>query len=143
MIKSAYGWLLVFAFLSCVLAPQMVQSQAQDPLLIYRQAGASPEQQSQIQALGDAFEKSAGPKVAQARQLLKKIQEYSLQPMPDEDAVFKTQDEINQLQMDMATSKLNLMLEIRRVLTPEQRIRLVKLMKERRDASQHMQQMSP
>ena len=139
MIKRLQKLLLASVLLAGFLTPQLVLSQGQDPLVIYRQAGASPEQQSQIQALGDAFEKNAGPKVAQAKQLMKKMQEYSMQPMPNEDAVFKTQDEINQLQVDMATSKLNLMLEIRRILTPEQRVRLVKLMKERRNMSQHMQ----
>ena len=127
--------LLLFSAVAVAVAVPLYTVQAQpsqDPLQIYREAGASDNQQKAIRDLGKEFETTARVKVERANNLLKKMQEYSLQPLPDEKEVLSTQDEINTLQADMANSRIKLMLKIRGLLSPEQRDKLISILKERR-----------
>jgi Spy/CpxP family protein refolding chaperone len=102
-----------------------------DPTGIYREAGAQPEQLQKIRDLAKDYEQSAMVKAERAKNLLKKMQDLSLQPNPDEKAVLSTQDEINSLQAEMANSRIKIMLKIRTILSEEQRQHLVELMKQR------------
>jgi Spy/CpxP family protein refolding chaperone len=118
-------------------APYMVQAQPvpeqgqrKDPIDMYVQAGATPEQQAKIRALAKEFEVGARIKIERAGNLLRKIQNFSLEPMPDEKAVLATQTEFNNLQADVATSRIKLMLQIRSILNDEQRLKLVQMLKE-------------
>jgi Spy/CpxP family protein refolding chaperone len=115
-------------------APNMVlaEQEQRDPIAMYVDAGASPEQQGKIRALATEFEKSAKVKIERAQNLLKKLQQFSLEPLPDEKTVLATQGELNALQSDIAMSRIRLMLQIRGVLTEEQRVKLVQLLKESR-----------
>lgn len=117
------------------LAPNMVQAQPQppqgDPVAIYREAGASPEQQQKIRDMAREFEQSAFVKAERIKNLMKKMQDLSLQPTPDEKVVMGTQDDINAAQADIANSRIKLMIRIRGLLTEEQRTKLVQILKER------------
>jgi Spy/CpxP family protein refolding chaperone len=121
-----------------LVAPHLVQAQPQaengDPMLIYREAGANKDQQKQIESLVHEWEQGARPKSEKARALLKKMDELSLQPMPDEKQVMETQSELNSLSAEMANARIRLQLKIRSVLTGEQRKRLVDLLKTHRQA---------
>lgn len=125
------------------MAPNVVANaqpgmQPQDPIAIYVDAGASTDQQAKIRALAKEFETTARIKVERANNLFKKMHQLSLEPMPDEKTVLATQEEINNLQADMATSRLKLMLQIRALLSDEQRQKLVALLKERRNGQPAM-----
>src|SRR6185437_9677136 len=98
---------------------------------IYREAGATPDQLSKIHEMARDFEQSAMVKAERAKNLLKRMQELTLQPSPDEKAVTGTQDEINSLQAEMANSRIRLMIKIRNMLSDEQREKLVTLLKAR------------
>jgi Spy/CpxP family protein refolding chaperone len=122
----------------CLLSFGQLQARAQgtapDPTAIYRDAGAQPEQLQKIRDVAKDFEQGALVKAERARNLLKKMQDLSLQANPDEKSVMATQEEINSLQAEMANSRLKVMLKIRAILNEEQREKLVGLMK------QHMAQ---
>lgn len=131
----------VFATVLLLSAPNMVRAQyspfeSRDPIAVYVEAGATSEQQSKIRKLAKEFETTARVKIERASNLMKKMQQFSMEPMPDEQLVLSTQNEINSLQADMANARIRLMLAIRSVLTEEQRQRLVALLKEHRAVSQ-------
>jgi Spy/CpxP family protein refolding chaperone len=102
---------------------------AEDPLAIYRAAGIDSEQENQIHTLVKDFESESGPRMDTLHKLLKEMRELSLQPLPEESAVFAKQDEINHAQNELANARVKLLLKIRNSLKPEQREKLVSLMK--------------
>jgi Spy/CpxP family protein refolding chaperone len=127
----------VVAVGAALLVPNMVQAQTptnpgQDPIALYVEAGASADQQSKIRTLAHEFETTARVRVERAANLMRKMQAFSLEPMPDEKAVLATQAEINSLQAELANARIKLMLQIRTVLSDEQRGKLVQLLKEQR-----------
>lgn len=129
------GVAAVIATTGC--APYMVRAEnspfeSKDPIAVYVEAGASQEQQQSIRTLAQEFESSAKVKVVRAGNLMRKLQQLSLEPEPDEKTVLALQEEINTIQADLAMSRLKLMLKIRSVLTGEQRLRLVQLLKDHR-----------
>lgn len=105
-----------------------------DPVSIYREAGAGEEQLNKIRELAKDFESSARVKAERIRNLMHQMQTLSFEPDPDEKKVFATQDEINSLAADMSNARIKLMLKIRGLLSPEQRFRLVQIMRERTGA---------
>jgi len=129
--------LFSMALVLFVMSPSVVQAQGQpggppgparDPIAIYRAAGCSPEQEAQIRELAKSFEELARAKGQQVVGLWKDMRNLSLQPDPEPSAIMAKQDEINKVNSDMATEKMKLMLSIRKVLTPDQKQRLVQLM---------------
>lgn len=102
-----------------------------EPFAVYREAGASEEQQAQIQALAGEFEKMARVKAALLRNLAKQLQEASFEPELDEKKILALQEEMNQLQVTLNSERIKLMLKIRQLLNQEQKIKLVQIMKER------------
>lgn len=119
-----------------IVAPYVVHAQPmldrKDPIEMYVQAGATAEQQAKIRGLAREFESGVRVKIERAGNLLRKLQGFSLEPMPDEKSVLATQGEFNQLQSDISMSRIKLMLQIRTVLNDEQRLKLVQLLKEQR-----------
>ena len=105
--------------------------QEHDPAAIYIQAGANKEQVEQIRALAKDYESKSSEQAGEVMDLLRDMHKFSLQPDLDEEKILVTQDKINKLQNEMATEKVKLLISIRKVLTPEQRKDLVKLMKKR------------
>jgi len=101
----------------------------EDPLSIYRAAGIDAEQEKQIHNLVKDFESESVPRMDALHKLLKEMRELSLQPLPEESAVLAKQDEINHAQNELANTRVKLLLKIRNSLKPEQRDKLVNLMK--------------
>ena len=102
-----------------------------DPVLIYREAGASEEQELKIRQIAHEFEQVAKVKVERLRNLSKQLREMSFQSAIDETKALSVQSEINELQATLNTERIKLMLKIRAVLSPEQNEKLVTLMRER------------
>lgn len=102
-----------------------------DPVLIYRDAGASEEQESKIRSIAQDYEKVARVRVERLRNLSKQLRELSYQPAIDEQKVLTLQTEINELQSNLNTERIKLMVKIRSVLSLEQNEKLVEIMKER------------
>lgn len=102
-----------------------------DPTAIYRDAGATPDQLEKIKTMAAEYEQSASVKAQRIQNLVKKMQDLSLEPRPSDKDVLATQDEINSLSAEMSNSRLKVMLKIRAMLTDEQRQSLVGLMKRR------------
>ncbi len=106
-----------------------------DPVLIYREAGASGEQEAKIRQLAQEYEKEARVKVERLHNLNRQIKDLSFEPEIDEKKILAVQDEINESQNFLSTERIKLMLKIRNLLTPEQKTKLLELMKEKE--SQH------
>ncbi len=68
---------------------------------------------------------------------LKRMRNMSLDVTLDEKKILETQSNINKLQSEMALDKVHLLIVIRRVLKPNQRIKLVALLRQRNQADRH------
>src|SRR5438309_1520668 len=109
--QKTRNWALSVALVCLTLAPCVVHAQvpspgappSSDPISAYKDAGASSEQQAKIRALADDFQKSATSRVEKAHKMMIKLHDLSLEPMPDEKAVYATQDQLNQLSADLST----------------------------------------
>ena len=99
-----------------------------DPLAIYKQAGIDQDQEQKINNLVKSFDVTLKQKANEMIELMRAMRVLSLQPEPDEKATFAKQEEINRLNNEMATERIRLMLNIRRLLTPAQKQKLVGLM---------------
>lgn len=101
-----------------------------DPVLVYREAGANAEQEVKIRRLAQDFEKSARVRIERIRNLSVLMRELSYEPEPDENKILNLQEEMNQLQATLNSDRIKLMLQIRKVLTGEQKQKLVQIMRE-------------
>lgn len=110
--------------------PQPPQGQGEDPMELYRKAGASQEQEVRIRQLAKDFDDSARVRRKSLFELMQQMQTLSLQPDPDEAAVLAKQAEINKVNADISTDRIKLLLKIRQLLSAEQKEKLVALMKE-------------
>jgi hypothetical protein len=108
---------------------QAGQGAATDPMAIYRQAGVSQEQETRIRQLAKDFEDQARVKAKRMMGLIQEMHQLSLETDPDEKAVLAKQDEINGVTGEMASDRIKLLLTIRKQLTPEQKAKLVGMMK--------------
>lgn len=102
---------------------------AKDPVLIYREAGATQEQEAKIRQLAQSYEKAAKVRLERLQGLSKQIKELSYQSELDEKLILALQDEMNQLQNLLNTERLKLLLSIRSLLAPETRVKLVDLLR--------------
>lgn len=100
-----------------------------DPVLIYREAGAGSEQEAKIRQYAQEYEKAARVRVERLHNLARQIKELSFEPELDETKILQAQDEYNQLQSALNSERLKLMFKIRSLLNPEQKSKLVELMK--------------
>jgi Spy/CpxP family protein refolding chaperone len=64
--------------------------------------------------------------------LIRNLRILSLQPDLDEKKILSTQNKINDLQGAMAIDRLKLNIKVRKILSPEQRVRLVSAIREQR-----------
>ena len=115
-------------------AERSAGSAQNDPVAIYSQAGATPEQIEKIRALGKESDEHRRVNFQLLMNLRKQMQELSLQLDPDEKTVIAKQEEINKVISDSATHHIKLMLKIREILTPEQKRNLTELIKLREQA---------
>jgi Spy/CpxP family protein refolding chaperone len=107
-----------------------------DPMSIYKAAGISQEQEMRIRQLAKDFEDQARVKAKRVAGLLQEMHELSLQADPEEKSVLGKQDEINQMTSEMATDRIKLLLSIRKTLSPEQKQKLITIMKDGSGQSQ-------
>jgi len=123
-----------------IVAPQTVLSQGQpsgaggpgqDPLAIYRAAGADESQLGKIREAANQFQTSAQARAKQMMALMSDMRNLSLQTDPDQQAVLSKQEEMNKLQNEQSTERIKLMLTIRTILNPAQKQKLVQLMQQR------------
>ena len=115
-------------------APDHLALPPADPLVIYRQAGVSSDQELAIARLASDYEKSARVRLARIKNLSIQLREQSFQAELDEAKIIALQEEINVLQSGLCLDRLKLMLSIRQLLSAEQKERLVQLMKEKENA---------
>lgn len=125
---SLLGSLVAFM----LLAPNAVHAQEQDPFAIYVKAGIDPSQHAQITELATQMEQTNIGRSHEIMELIKEIRTLSLQPDLDEKKILAAQNKINDLQGAMAMERLKLNMKVRKLLTPEQRMRLVAIIKEQR-----------
>ncbi len=102
-----------------------------DPVLIYRKAGASEEQEAKIRQLAHEYEKEGTVRFERLHNLFKQMKDLSFESDLDEKKILSLQDEINTLQNALNTDRIKLMLKIRSSLSREQKTKLVELLKER------------
>lgn len=101
---------------------------------MYREAGASEEQETKIRQLAQEYEKAARVKIERLKNLSLQIKELSYQPELDEGKLLAVQNEINELQNWLSSERLKLMFKIRALFSIEQKTKLVELMKEKDQA---------
>jgi Heavy-metal resistance len=114
------------------LTPSMVQAQGADPLSVYVQAGIDPTQHAQITELASQLEQTNIARAHEIMDLIQNLRVLSIQPDLDEKKILATQNKINDLQGAMATDRLKLNIKVRKILSPEQRVRLVSAIKQQR-----------
>lgn len=116
---------------SMMLIPNSVHAQA-DPLSVYVKAGIDGSQHAQITDLASQLEQTNISRSHEIMDLIKEIRALSLQPDLDEKKILAAQNKINELQGAMAIDRLKLNMKVRKLLTPEQRTKLVSIIKEQR-----------
>lgn len=102
-----------------------------DPVLIYREAGASEEQESKIRQFAQEYEQVAKVRVERLKNLSKQLRELSYEPVIDETKALALQNNINELQALLNIERIKLMIKIRSTLSNEQNEKLVSIMKDR------------
>jgi Spy/CpxP family protein refolding chaperone len=122
--------------LPAVAGENEASAEKKDPVLIYREAGANEEQEAKIRQFAQEYEKEAKVRIERLHNLSKQMRELSFDPELDEAKVLKLQDEINELQNTLNKDRIKLMLKIRGVLSPEQKTKLVELLKSKEQAPQ-------
>ncbi len=110
----------------------LTQAPNADPLDIYREAGINKEQEDKIRKMAKEFEDVQRVRLKQLFGLLEDMQELQLKPDPSEPEVMAKQTQINTLRSDISNSRIKLLLEIRATMQPEQKEKLVSLVKERK-----------
>lgn len=130
--------ILCFSAALVLMSPQAVTAQLlpdspekSDALSLYRQSGIDASQEAQISEMARNYQAVVQMKQERAGHWLNNLKRSSLQPDPDAVSVLNSQEEINRLLGEIATERVKLMLRIRSVLTPEQKQKLVDLLRQR------------
>ena len=103
---------------------------SQSRLAIYRAAGADTTQEAKLIELTREFEAAVTPKARSLVKLLQEMRSLSRQADPDPQMVLKKQDEINRINSEMSLARITLTLQMRHVLTAEQRKKLIQLIEQ-------------
>jgi Spy/CpxP family protein refolding chaperone len=129
----------VLAGYSIFMAPCAVQAQdaapPHDANGIYAQTGADQAELDKIRTIGLDFENKAKGNYQSLMDAVKDMQNLSLDPTLDETKLLATQDKINKLTTEMSTDRIKQLIACRKVLTPDQRVKLVEILKKRREAN--------
>jgi Spy/CpxP family protein refolding chaperone len=126
--------LIAAASLAAVcLAPYSVQAQPKDfdPMGIYKEAGANEAQIQQITNNAHDYEKIARVMQKRAHDIQTRMHAISLQPLPDEKAALSTQSELDHLISEISAARIKMMVKARQILTPDQREKLITILKKR------------
>lgn len=134
--------LVAAAVVSLDWAPPAVLAQASpevskgpDPMEMYIAAGADADQEKRIRHLTAEWQKGADEKFQKILALIGKLHMLSRSPELDEKTILDTQANISKLQSEMAMDKVHLLIDTRRVLTRNQRIKLVDLLQQQGKAA--------
>lgn len=127
-------WIGLTSLLSLCMPAFAESGRQEDPVLLYREAGADTTQEGEIRQMARDFEKLAKVRLEKIRNLSKQMRELSYEAEPDESKILSAQEEMNQVQSNLNLERVKLMFAIRKVLSPEQRQKLVQLMRERQNA---------
>lgn len=103
-----------------------------DPLDIYKEAGISREQEDKIRKMAKEFEDVQRVRLKTLYGLIEDMQELQMKPDPSEAEVMAKQGQINNLRSEISNSRIKLLLDIRAVMQPEQKEKLVSIVKERK-----------
>jgi len=103
-----------------------------DPLDIYREAGISKDQELKIRHMAKEFEDVQRVRLKTLYGHFEDMQDLQLKPDPTQDEVMAKQTQINSLRNEIANGRVKLLLEIRAILSPEQKEKLVSLLKDRK-----------
>lgn len=114
--------------------PGAAQAQ-RDPAALYLQVGADNNTVQKVRQLAADFETSIRSKYEAIMGQMREMQRLSLEPSLDEEKILATQDAINRGTADMANERIKLLINQRKLLSPDQRIKFVELLKQQR--SQH------
>ena len=123
---------------SIFLAPQAVRAQdapAHDANGIYAATGADKGELDKIKTIGTDFESRARANYNLLMLAAKDMQSLSLEPTLDEDKLLTTQEKINKITADMSTDRIKQLIACRKILKPDERAKLVELLKKRREAN--------
>lgn len=115
----------------------------QDPLALYKMAGINSEQEETIKSLAKDFESTQRVRVKSLVALYQQLKQIQLQPDPAEDQAIAKQEEINKLTGEMSTDRIKLLLKVRKVLTPDQRKKLIAIMTEEPAQSKEAKEAPP
>lgn len=111
------------------------EAKAADPIRIYLEAGINKVQEAQIREMARAIEETNVQRAKQVLGLLKEIRALSEQTELDDKRIISDQKEVNELQGQMALDRIKLLIRIRKLLSPEQKAKLVSLMGEARKST--------
>lgn len=126
MFDKAAQTVIGFALLSAVITSLPARAVSSTYLLpSYRAAGITPSQEAQIQALMKPVDEASDVKRQKIVDLQKEVALLFRQANPDQSAVQRKVAEISRLKSEIATARSKLMLDIRKVLTVEQRDKLL------------------
>jgi Spy/CpxP family protein refolding chaperone len=129
----------IMAGFSNLTAPSVVHAQdgpaPHDANSIYSQAGADKDELDKIKAIGSDFEARSRTNYQSFMDAAQEMQRLSLEPTLDEAKLLATQEKMNKLTSDMANDRIKQLVACRNVLTPDQRNKLVELLRKRREAN--------
>lgn len=103
-----------------------------DPLDIYKEAGINREQEDKIRKMAKEFEDVQRVRLKTLYGLIEDMQELQMKPDPSETEVMAKQAQINNLRSEISNSRIKLLLDIRSIMQPEQKEKLVSIVKERK-----------
>ena len=130
---------LLVATPSAVLAQNSSGPDANDPVAIYKEAGINPQQESNIRKLAQEYDQESAVKLKALGGLLHELRELAYQPILDSNSLLAKQDQINKLQSEMATNRVQMVIKIRGILTAAQNEKLANILQTR----MHEEQQSP
>lgn len=102
-------------------------------LLRDKDLGLTSEQQQQIMAIRSSSTNEMRQLETRMRDVVRAQAELMSQDLPNEDAVLKGAEELSKLHATLNRLRLKQVLEVRKILTPEQRVKMREKMKARMD----------
>jgi Spy/CpxP family protein refolding chaperone len=130
-----YKAILVIAFLALSTTPSVVLAQgsadSNDPVAIYKEAGINADQESNIRKLAQEYDQQSAVKLKTLNGLLHELRTLAYQPVLDANALLAKQEQINKLQSEMATGRIQMVIKIRTILTASQNEKLANILQAR------------
>ena len=125
---------LIVALLAIIIAtPSAVLAQTgdSDPVAVYKQAGINAQQESTIRKMAQDYDQESAVRLKALGALLHELRTLAYQPILDGNAVLAKQAQINKLQSEMATDRIQMIIKIRSTLTTDQNEKLADILKNR------------